>query len=85
MALSSLGAVSLRTENMSTNSLKLRFPIPSSEKASTILLRNGFSYKFKCANLSFIAFVNHCYLARNSINTDTTQEIMTHARQYKLV
>ena len=44
MALSSLGAISLRTENMSTNSLKLRFPIPSSEKDSTILLRNGFSY-----------------------------------------
>lgn len=43
----------------------------------------------KSINLSFIAFINHSYLAKkknnNSINTDTTQEIITHARQYKLV
>lgn len=43
MAFSSLGAISLRTENISTKSLKLRFPNPSSEKDSTILFRNGFS------------------------------------------
>lgn len=43
MVLSSLGDVSQRAENMSTKSLKLMLPCPSSENVSTILSLNGFS------------------------------------------
>lgn len=61
MVFSSLGDVSHRAENMSTKSLKLRFPCPSSENVSTILSLNGFSCWKKCQEISAITVIIWLY------------------------